>query len=156
MCLGCESRVEDPDGYRNCSGIEVAQIIAILSLYKWKLTRKCPESHYWKPGWMLFFFKLVEYDVMPRSGQILFSIFWTDCKLCGSQLQWQKSGVSLSKAMCLYPFYTGHMNCYHPLFDFPIKTFTSLNLSKMQETLNLFPFFQYFLKIIYLFRLQGN
>lgn len=94
----CVSRMEDRDWYRNCSGTEVAQITAMLSLYKWKLTRKCPKRHYWKPGWMLFFFKFVEYDIMPGSGQNPSLVFWTDCKLCGSLLN-----CSVINQECHYP-----------------------------------------------------
>lgn len=82
----CVSSMEDPDWYRNCSGTEGAQITAMLSLYQWKLIRNCHKGHYWKPGWMLFFFKFVECDIMPESGQIPSLVFWTDCKLCGSLL----------------------------------------------------------------------
>jgi len=35
---------------------------------------------------MLFFFKFVEYNIMPGSGQIPALVFWTGCELCGSLL----------------------------------------------------------------------
>lgn len=105
MWCVCVSIMEDPDGYRNCSGAEGAQITAMLSWYPWKLTRKCQKGHYWKPGWMVFFFEVcwIWHHAWVRTNSIL---GFLNCKLCGFLLKC--SGISHYPRQCVYNHVTPH------------------------------------------------